>query len=79
MRCWLRQRPCDVIVGAFFHERALPADDHTQASDSLGKTLRVRTLHGFASAVLALARAREGEFAREPTHGFSAPKNLLYV
>ena len=67
MRCWLSQRPYDGVVGTFPYERALGARSNADERVSLGKTVRARTLHVFACAALALARAREGEFAREPT------------
>ena len=91
VRCWLPQRPYDGVVGAFPHERAFCVRSHADERVSLRKTVRARALYGSACAALALARAREGEFARMPTqilqdrnsygvydpHSFSAPCTLL--
>ena len=47
VRCWLPWRQYDGAVGAFPHERALRARSHADERVSLGKAVRVRTLHGF--------------------------------
>ena len=71
VRYWLPLRPYDGVVSAFPLERALRARSHAYERVyervSLGKTIRTRTLHGFACAALALARSREEDFARGPT------------
>ena len=88
--CWLPQRPYDGVVDAPPNERTLCARSHADERVSLRKMVRARTLHGFACVALALARAREGDFARVPTqilqdknihcvydpHSFPAPCTL---
>ena len=79
VRCRLPQRPHGGVAGALPHGRAPCARSHADERVSPGEAVRTRTLHGFACAALALACAREGEFARGPARTLKTKTPFMYM